>query len=63
MREYDLQKLIDNPLLVENKIKQLMNKQVLFRQNIDMFEIEGHILKSENNLRFVKYILKSMSSA
>lgn len=53
MKEYDLQKLINNPEIVEEKIKEFMEKNVLFKQEIDKEEIKGHILKAENNLRFV----------
>ena len=56
MKEYDLQKLINNPEVVEQKIKEFTEKKVLFTQEIDKEEIKGHILKAENNLRFVATI-------
>ena len=58
MKEYDLQKLMNNPEIVEEKIKEFMKTTVLFKQNIDKEEIKGHILKSESNLRFVATIAK-----
>lgn len=56
MKEYDLQKLINNPDIVEERIKEFMENNVLFEQNVDKEEIEGHMLKAENNLRFVTAI-------
>lgn len=53
MKEYDIQKLINNSALIDEKIKELVNKRLLFRQDIDKEEIQGHILKAEHNLRFV----------
>ncbi len=58
MKEYDLQKLINNPEIVEERIKEFMKKNVLFKQDVDKEEIKGHILKSESNLRFVVTIAK-----
>jgi uncharacterized protein (UPF0332 family) len=53
MKEYDLQKLTNDKNLVENKINEFLNKKLLLSQEIDTEEIQGHILKAENNLRFV----------
>ena len=53
MKEYDFQKLVNNPKIIDEKIKEFMEKNVLFKQEVDKEEIKGHILKSENNLRFV----------
>ncbi len=53
MKEYDIQKLINNSALVDEKIKELVDKKLLFRQDIDKEEVKGHILKAEHNLRFV----------
>lgn len=58
MKEYDLQKLINNTEIVEERIKEFMEKNVLFKQDVDKEEIKGHILKSESNLRFVATITK-----
>lgn len=53
MKEYDLQKLINNPEMVEKRIKEFIENKVLFKQEVDKEEIKGHILKAENNLRFI----------
>ena len=53
MKEYDLQKLINNPTIVDEKIKELIKKKLLFKQDVDKEEVKGHILKAEHNLRFV----------
>tara|TARA_Y100000310_G_C20545280_1_gene745289 strand:+ start:584 stop:1096 length:513 start_codon:yes stop_codon:yes gene_type:complete len=57
MKEYDLQKLINNPEIIEEKIKEFMERKILFKQDVDKEEVEGHILKAEHNLRFVADIL------
>lgn len=56
MKEYDFQKLIDSPAFVDEKIKELMEKKLLLRQDIDKEEVKGHLLKAEHNLRFVAVI-------
>jgi len=58
MREYDLKKLIDNPEIVSGKIAEFFDKNILFKQDVDKEEIKGHIMKAENNLRFVAEITK-----
>jgi len=58
MKEYDFQKLINNPEIVEEKIKEFIERNVLVKQEIDKEEIKGHILKAENNLRFITTIAK-----
>ena len=35
MKEYDLQKLIHNPASVEEKIKELMEKKLLFKSSVE----------------------------
>jgi len=59
MKEYDIQKLINNPKIVNEKIKELMKKELLFKQDVDKEEINGHILKAEHNLRFVADIIQN----
>ncbi len=59
MREYDLKKLIDNFDLVDERIKEFFENKTLFKQDIDKEEIEGHILKSRHNLRFVAETINS----
>ena len=46
MKEYDLQKLLNKPEIVEEKIKELMEKKLLFKQDVDKEEVQGHILKA-----------------
>ncbi len=58
MREYDLQKLINNPALVDERIKEFREKRLLSKQEIDKEEVKGHILKAEHNLRFVSTAVK-----
>ena len=58
MKEYDLQKLINNPEIVEEKIRALIDEKLLFKQEVDKEEIKGHILKAENNLRFIKTVVE-----
>jgi uncharacterized protein (UPF0332 family) len=56
MKEYDLQKLISSPKLVEERIKEFIDNKSLLKQDVDKEEIKGHIQKAENNLRFVATI-------
>lgn len=58
MKEYDLNRLISNPGIVDNKIKEFLQEKILKKQEADSEEIEGHILKSENNLRFISENIK-----
>ncbi len=58
MKEYDLQKLINNPESVDEIIKEFIKNKALFKQEIDKEEIKGHLLKAEHNLRFVAEISK-----
>jgi hypothetical protein len=58
MKEYDLQKLMNNPDAVEEKIKEFVEDTILRKQEVDQEEIKGHLLKSENNLRFVAENIK-----
>ena len=43
MKEYDLQKLINNPALVDERIKELKNKKLLFKQDVDKESLTGII--------------------
>ncbi len=58
MREYGLQKLINNSAIVDEKIKELMKNKLLFKQKVDKEEMKGRLLKAEHNLRFVSTIAK-----
>lgn len=53
MKEYDLNKLLNNALLVDNKLSEFSLTKVLKKQRPDKNEIQGHVLKAEHNLRFV----------
>lgn len=53
IKNYNLQKLLSDPKIVDEKIKEHISKKLLFTQDIDINEIEGHIEKAENNLRFI----------
>jgi len=54
MKQYDLNELIDNPELVEQKIKEFLENSVIKIEKLNKEEIEGHLLKSKHNLNFVK---------
>ncbi|MEK6963309.1 MAG: HEPN domain-containing protein [Nanoarchaeota archaeon] len=58
MKEYDLQKLMNNPSTVEEKLKEFLEDATLRKQEVDKEEIKGHLLKAENNLRFVAENIK-----
>lgn len=53
MKEYDLNQLINNKKILELKIEEFKEKKIFNSQKPDLEEINGHILKAENNLRFV----------
>jgi len=58
MKEYDFHQLLENNVLVEQKIRDFLGKEILKKQNVDNQEIEGHILKADHNLRFVAENIK-----
>jgi len=58
MKEYDLHQLINNPSIVDEKIKDFISKETLKKQAVDLAEIKGHILKAEHNLKFVSENIK-----
>lgn len=58
MKEYDFEKLMNSPGLVEEKIKELLEKGILRKQAVDWEEIKGHLLKADNNLRFIMENIK-----
>lgn len=58
MKEYDLNKLLADDQLIHKTIREFLRKKILFYQNIDEYEIKGHLLKSEHNLRFVAENIK-----
>ena len=58
MNEYDLKKLTSSPMLVDKNISGMINKGLLLKQKNDLKEIEGHIHKSEHNIKFINQIVK-----
>lgn len=58
MKEYDLHKLINNSEILERKINELIEKKLLFKQEVDREEVKGHLSKAEHNLRFIEFISK-----
>lgn len=58
MNEYDLKKLISNKEYLDKKIFEFIEKKELFKQKIDYDEINGHLLKSQHNLRFIEENIK-----
>jgi len=58
MKEFDLKVLLENKTVLKEKIEEFLGKNIIKKQNPDEEEIKGHIEKSENNLRFIKDILK-----
>lgn len=57
MKEYDVNKLINNPELIDEKINECITNKSLFIQEADAEEIQGHMLKAEHNLRFIAEVL------
>lgn len=58
MKQFDLDNLIENKQLVEQKLIEFREKDILKNQPIDEMEVQGHIQKSEHNLRFIQDNLK-----
>ena len=58
MKEYDLKRMLNDRDVLDQMIKELLEKDVLKRQSQDLEEIRGHILKADHNLRFVSENIK-----
>ena len=58
MRTYDLNKYINDNVLVNDKIKEFLKNDIILIQKSDSQEISGHLLKSEHNLNFVSDNIK-----
>lgn len=58
MKEYDLNKLIQDKEFLNNKIQEFTKQGIIRKQIMDKNEIQGHIEKSEHNLNFIKDNLK-----
>ncbi len=54
MKEYDLNKLLEDKGFLEFKIEAFLRQEVLKQQSIIPEEIRGHMAKAEHNLIFVK---------
>jgi hypothetical protein len=54
MKEYDLNKLIEDSQFLNFKIDEFLRQEVLIKQPVIPEEIKGHIAKAEHNLVFVK---------
>ena len=58
MKEYDLNQLLNSQDMLDGKIKEFQEKEILQKQKRDENEINGHLLKAQNNLRFVAENIK-----
>ena len=58
MKEYDLNKLLENKEYLNFKIDEFLRQEILKKQPVVLEEIKGHIAKAEHNLIFVKDNLK-----
>jgi uncharacterized protein (UPF0332 family) len=58
MKEYDLNKLLEDRELLNTKLQEFVNQQIIKKQDPDLSEVKGHIEKSEHNLQFIKDNLK-----
>jgi len=53
MKEHELNKLLNEPDFLDEKIKEFRVKGILKKQKEDLEEMKGHLLKADHNLRFV----------
>jgi len=58
MKQYELNKYLNDLELVEQKILKYLQEKIIVMQKEDIKEIKGHLLKSEHNLKFVKDNIK-----
>ena len=58
MREYDLNKLMDNSDFIDEKLNNFLLDNTLKKQPVDKEEIKGHLQKANHNLRFVAENIK-----
>ncbi len=54
MKQYDLNKYLNDVDLIEEKINEFIEKEIIKIEKPNKEEIKGHLLKSEHNLKFVK---------
>ncbi|MBI3032519.1 HEPN domain-containing protein [Candidatus Woesearchaeota archaeon] len=53
MQKYELDKYLNSPELISEKISEFIKKEIIKTENRENTEIQGHLLKSERNLKFV----------
>lgn len=58
MNEQQLNLLLENPTLVDEKIDFYIKNKILFMQEFDKAEMKGHIQKAEHNSCFIQDTLK-----
>lgn len=58
MKEYDLNRLVEDQDYLNSKIDEFLRQEILIKQPIILEEIKGHITKAEHNLIFVKDNIK-----
>jgi len=60
MQKYELNTYIDSPELINERIKEFVKDKIIKIEQIDNTQIQGHILKSEHNLKFVNDNIKML---
>ncbi len=58
MQKYELEKYISNHEVMNEIISEFVKKEIIKTENIDNAGIQGHLLKSERNLKFVNDNIK-----
>ncbi|MFA6089128.1 MAG: HEPN domain-containing protein [Candidatus Woesearchaeota archaeon] len=58
MKQYDLDKYLNNSKLLDEKIDEFIKKGILKIEKQNNDEIQGHLLKSGRNLKFVNDVIK-----
>lgn len=58
MKQYTIDKFLNNPDLVKDTINQFMKEGTIVK-NDSLHEIKGHLLKSEHNMNFISFLDKS----
>ena len=53
MKESELMRLLENQVEVDKKLRFFLGKRLLFKQEINLRRIEGHIAKLNHDLSFV----------
>lgn len=58
MKLHDLNKLLEDPSLLNQKINEFLEEKTLKKQAISQPEIQGHMEKASHNLNFIKDNIK-----